>query len=125
LNGSILSEHRASHAANDYSIAAHADDKVQQLLLLSPRNSVEGHVSLLRQTQCRLILTTDVLPHVVNNILQQISIPRASPPALKEWIDFQEVVPPFKYGIAFEEARFQTFVILHTSGSTGLSLYPI
>lgn len=89
-------------------------------LFTSPRNSVEGHVNLLKKTNCKTMVTTNPPPHFLDALLASHSmriIHIASQDELLAPVGFT----PYPYNKSFEEARNDPFITLHTSGSTGMS----
>lgn len=89
------------------------------MMLLSPRNSVDGHLNVLDRCGCDLwILPTYRIGHV-DAVLQKRPMKVASCPELLDFL-LEEPVSNYPYDKAFAEARSEPFVVLHTSGSTGL-----
>ena len=90
-----------------------------QMLLLSPRNSIDGHLAVIDKCDCALwILPSQRLGHV-DQILEQRPMHVEHLPELIELLDEAEVLN-YPYTKAFAAARQDPFVVLHTSGSTGL-----
>ncbi|QUC21686.1 uncharacterized protein UV8b_05929 [Ustilaginoidea virens] len=87
-------------------------------LLLSPRNSLQAHLSLLQATDCHHVWYADSFQPTVEPWTRERAMAAWAVPSLREWLD----APPqrFPYQKSFEEARFDPIVVLHTSGSTGL-----
>lgn len=90
-----------------------------QAFFISPRNSEEGQLHLLRSTDCQFLAFPDshrtiVQPWLVKGNVQPIEI--ASQEA---WFDEVDV-PEYLYQKTFDQARWDPLVVLHTSGSTGL-----
>ena len=85
----------------------------------SPRNSVAAHLELLGSLSCQTYLTPRVIPVVIGEVLSEGPIKHVTVPELEEWLDSEDA-RPFPFEKSFEEARFETFVISHTSGSTGV-----
>ena len=86
-------------------------------LFLSPRNSVEGQLSLLDKTDCHHFWHAEsyssiVQPWIRARPMQVEVVPTA------EWLESSS--QSFPYDRPFEEARWEPFVVLHTSGSTGI-----
>ncbi|KAI1739540.1 hypothetical protein F4680DRAFT_466372 [Xylaria scruposa] len=94
-----------------------------KLLLISPRNTVEANLSLLDQMKCNTFITPPNFPSpVVRKILD------VRPMRYVEVLDFHRWLngygnaegKPYPYTKTFPEAKSEPFVVLHTSGSTGL-----
>ncbi|KAJ5287132.1 hypothetical protein N7478_002818 [Penicillium angulare] len=85
-----------------------------KVLLSSPRNSVEGHHSLIKEAGCELWITT---PGVGK--LNFIQLPCIQIAALDELLD-PSVVKPYSYEKQWEEGRLDILALLHTTGSTGM-----
>lgn len=88
-------------------------------LLASPRNSLLAHVNLLDSTQCRILITPVTAPPIAKDILSQRQMRHILVPSLQNWL-LDEAVSRYPYEKFFEEARYEPFVVVHTSGSTGL-----
>lgn len=101
-----------------YFVIALAAAKVgYKTLLPSPRNSIEGLLSLLESTQCHYILSAP--ESKVDHILAKRTMWHAVIHTLNDWVD-QEAVAPYPFEKTFEEAAHDPFIVIHTSGSTGL-----
>ena len=89
----------------------------EQTLFPSPRNSVEGHLALLEATGCRVFISPR--ESKVDHILSKRSMRHLNVDGLKELLrgDFIE---HYEYNKTFEEAAQDPFIVVHTSGSTGL-----
>ncbi|KAI0412489.1 hypothetical protein F5X98DRAFT_354643 [Xylaria grammica] len=90
-------------------------------LFNSPRNSLDIHLHLLEATGCEIFLLPPNFPlPVIPQILAARPMRTLEIPGIQHWLDDGTDVPPFPYTKAFGEAKSDPFVILHTSGSTGL-----
>ena len=89
-----------------------------QALLVSPRNSLVAHLNLLENTQCHTLMTAEPLPPLAQDILAQRPMVHVIVPELELWLD-APAVDPYPYLKTFEQARYEPFVVVHTSGSTG------
>ncbi|KAK2603822.1 hypothetical protein QQS21_004024 [Conoideocrella luteorostrata] len=102
-----------------YGILAFAAVKAGcQALFVSPRNSVEGQLSLFEATNCNHIwyessFHQPVCKWTAERKMQSWAVPQAD-----EWLHAS--TKPFPYTKTFEEARWDPLVVLHTSGSTGI-----
>lgn len=85
-------------------------------LLPSPRNSAEGLVSLLEGTECRHILTAPGVK--VDQVLAQHPMKHSVIKPL-DGLNSKTSVKDYPFAKSFEEAAYDPFVIIHTSGSTG------
>ncbi|KHO00565.1 Male sterility, NAD-binding protein [Metarhizium album ARSEF 1941] len=88
-------------------------------LLVSPRNSIEGQLSLLERTNCNNVWYAESFHLTVRTWLCERRMKSWAVPPLKEWLQAPPA-SPFPYAKTFEEARWDPLVVLHTSGSTGL-----
>lgn len=106
-----------------YAMLAVAAVKVgYTMMYLSPRNSIQGHLAVLDKCACtRWILPSQKLGRV-QQILDMRPMTVINLPDQLDLLAFDKdnEVPAYPYDKTFDEARQQPFVILHTSGSTGL-----
>ncbi len=87
-------------------------------LFISPRNSLEGQLSLFEATACDIVYYADPFGPAVETWLRKRPTMRATKVAGADaWL--QSNAAPFLYTRSFEQARFEPVVVLHTSGSTG------
>ncbi|KAI0547682.1 hypothetical protein F4679DRAFT_553684 [Xylaria curta] len=94
-----------------------------KLLLISPRNTVEANLSLLDQMRCNTFLTPPNFPlPVVRKILDVRPMRHVEVLDFHMWLDGYGNAEgkPYPYTKTFQEAKSEPFVVLHTSGSTGL-----
>ncbi len=85
----------------------------------SPRNSLEAHLSLLKETAATHFIVPAEEPPVLTGILKKTSLPKLVIPSLDFLLD-ETLVDAVLFEASFEEARMDPFLILHTSGSTGI-----
>jgi acyl-CoA synthetase (AMP-forming)/AMP-acid ligase II len=90
-----------------------------QMVFLSPRNSIEGHMAVIDKSNCKLWALPTVKVGRVEQILERREMKVAAFPELLDLLH-EELVPEYPYTKTFTEARQEPFVVLHTSGSTGL-----
>lgn len=91
-----------------------------KLLLTSPRNSLGAHLSLLEKTRCDTFLLPPNFPlPMARQILAAREMRVVDMPGFQHWIEDGHV-RPYPYNRTFLEARLEPFVVLHTSGSTGM-----
>ncbi|KAF2875490.1 hypothetical protein BDV95DRAFT_561998 [Massariosphaeria phaeospora] len=91
-----------------------------KLLLTSPRNTIEAHVSLLEKTECATFLLPPNYPlPAVKQILAARQMHVLEIPTMEHWLE-DGPVETYAYTKTFTEARLEPFVVLHTSGSTGM-----
>ncbi|KAI1128465.1 hypothetical protein F5Y10DRAFT_240434 [Nemania abortiva] len=90
-----------------------------QALLISPRNSQPAQINLFEKTDCRILWFAESFSPVIEPWLRErdMEILRVSP--LEQWFPITKV-SHFPYNKTFEQAEFDPFCVLHTSGSTGL-----
>ncbi|PWY95993.1 acetyl-CoA synthetase-like protein [Aspergillus sclerotioniger CBS 115572] len=91
-----------------------------QALFISPRNSVEAQLNLFNKTQCNLLYYDPQYAFAVQPWVNGRPGMKSVP--ITQWDDWvnAEGVTPFPYTKTFEEAEWDPYVVLHTSGSTGL-----
>lgn len=89
----------------------------QQTLLPSPRNSIEGHLALLESTDCNIFISP--IETKVDHILSRRNMRHLNVEALNELLR-DDFIEQYEYNKTFEEASHDPFIIVHTSGSTGL-----
>ena len=87
-----------------------------KLLLLSPRNSIAGHVHLLDKTNCHFFLKDSSVN--IDHILKERPMKSLDIPELQNLLQEKEV-PVYPYDKTFDEARDEPALVLHSSGSTG------
>lgn len=88
-------------------------------MFLSPRNSLEGHLAVLDNSDCTLWLLPSQRLGRVEQILEKRELTVHPMPELLDLLD-KEDVDIYPYRKTFTDARQDPFVVLHTSGSTGL-----
>jgi thioester reductase-like protein len=90
-----------------------------KLLLNSPRNTVEAHLSLFEKTDCETFLLPPNFPlPAVKQILAAKQMRVVDIPNGQHWLE-EGLVKPYPYTKSFADAISEPFVVLHTSGSTG------
>ncbi|KAI0144537.1 hypothetical protein GGR57DRAFT_325304 [Xylariaceae sp. FL1272] len=101
-------------------------------LFNSPRERLEVHLHLFDKTDCNIFLLPRSFPlPVVKHILAARPMHTLELPRLDFWLPNDPIeghwlfeggkeVPPYPYTKTFAEARLDPFVLLHTSGSTGM-----
>lgn len=91
----------------------------QQLLLVSPRNTIQGYISLFEATKCKILLSAagPTVP-VVNAILSVHQLRVLTSPAVEELVE--QIYPHYPFHKTFEKARGEPLVVVHTSGTTSL-----
>lgn len=88
-----------------------------KVLFSSQINSKDIHVSLMEQTGCNTLFSGEGVH--VGDILAAKPLKHVVVPSLEELLDMNEV-PHYPYDKSFDEAKNDPFVILHTSGTTGM-----
>ncbi|KFX85799.1 hypothetical protein V490_09403 [Pseudogymnoascus sp. VKM F-3557] len=88
-----------------------------QALLISPRNSIEGQLSLFEGTKCCHIWYAESFNLAVKTWLSKREMKSWIVPPAKEWL--QASPSPVPYSKSYDEARWDPLVVMHTSGSTG------
>ncbi|KAK3945721.1 hypothetical protein QBC46DRAFT_371464 [Diplogelasinospora grovesii] len=93
-----------------------------KLLLNSPRNTLEAHLFLFEKTDCNVFLLPPNFPlPVIKQILAAREMRVVEVQGVQHWL--QDDGPDdqvYPYNKSFNEAKHDPFVILHTSGSTGM-----
>ncbi|GJC89466.1 non-canonical non-ribosomal peptide synthetase FUB8 [Colletotrichum liriopes] len=90
-------------------------------LYVSPRNSEEAQLNLFKLTDCDIIYHDATFEEPVKLWLAKRSNMKASFLApLDFWLAEDIVTEPFPYLKVADDAEWEPFVVLHTSGSTGL-----
>ncbi|KAL6853214.1 NRPS-like enzyme [Trichoderma novae-zelandiae] len=84
----------------------------------SPRNTIEGQVSLLTATDCHYLLYGEGYFLVVDKILAGRPMHASQVPSAEEWLAVKS--DNFPYSVSAYDSRWHPWVALHTSGSTGL-----
>lgn len=87
------------------------------MLFLSPRNTVDGHLNVLKGVDCKVFLSAKdtKVEHITSRREMRTSIV----PELKELMD-ESPIDVYPYSKTFDEARMDPCLVLHTTGSTGL-----
>ncbi|TGO74968.1 hypothetical protein BELL_0244g00130 [Botrytis elliptica] len=85
----------------------------------SPRNSLEGHIALLESLGCRILLVPETLPSTTQNLLSKRQTRTLKIQNLQELLS-DNSVPSYPYTKTFDQARYEPFVVLHNSDSTGI-----
>ena len=80
-------------------------------------NSLAGHLNLFESCDCKDIITAREIR--IDDILSSRPMRRLTMPELNELLD-EEVVPHYPYEKTFDQAKLDAYMVLHTSGSTGL-----
>lgn len=81
---------------------------------------MEQHVHLVKETGCGTMLVPANFPlPVIGKILETTRIRRVDLPDATHWL-CDEAVEAYPYHKTYEEARLDPWVVLHTSGSTGM-----
>ena len=90
-----------------------------QLLLVSPRNTISDHISLLDSTSCGTLLTPPGPPSpIVTGIVKQRPLQVLNSPGLTDLLANTYTHYPFKK--MFNDARNEPLVVVHTSGTTAV-----
>ncbi|KAI1815677.1 hypothetical protein GGS20DRAFT_316260 [Poronia punctata] len=90
-----------------------------KVLFVSPRNSQKAHINLFDKTDCRVLWFSESFSKVVEPWLEERDMQTLQVKPLEQWFSV-EATPLFPYEKTFEEAEWDPFCVLHTSGSTGL-----
>jgi acyl-CoA synthetase (AMP-forming)/AMP-acid ligase II len=88
------------------------------MLFLSPKNSLDGHLSVLEAADCNIWLTTADYSQN-HEILDKRPMQTVQLPSLTDVLDPKKV-EMYPYNKTYDEAKDDSCWVLHTSGSTGL-----
>ena len=89
-----------------------------KVLFSSQLNSLHVHCSLMRQTECTALFSAVGVR--VDDIMAELpDMVHARIPDLDDLIDVGDRAPPYPYTKTFEEVKFDPYLILHSSGTTG------
>ncbi|KAJ0123869.1 nonribosomal peptide synthetase [Diaporthe amygdali] len=88
-------------------------------MFISPRNSKEGQLNLFDKTSCNILAFASSHKETVKPWLAERDMQAVEVSDLDAWFPEKEV-PHFPYTKTFDEAEWDPFLVLHTSGSTGL-----
>ncbi|KAK8081034.1 acetyl-CoA synthetase-like protein [Apiospora hydei] len=89
----------------------------RQVLFSSHMNSLELHLSLIEQCDCRAMLLSRGV--YAADILEKLPMPTVEIPELDDLLDLSVKAEPFPYTKSYDEAELDPFVICQTSGTTG------
>ncbi|MCJ1313636.1 hypothetical protein MMC25_007315 [Agyrium rufum] len=90
-----------------------------KMFFTSPRISLEAHLALLESLECKTFLQTDQSPTVVENIVAKREMHVVTVSSLDDFLA-EDLVPIYAFSKNFDQAKYEPFVVLHTSGSTGI-----
>ncbi|TGO61871.1 hypothetical protein BCON_0024g00750 [Botryotinia convoluta] len=90
-----------------------------KILLNSPRNSVEGHLNVIKQAECNIWLLPSHSTGNIREVLKARPMTVLDCPELDFFLD-EIPVPHYAYNKTWAEASQEPTLVLHTSGSTGL-----
>ncbi|KAJ5688182.1 hypothetical protein N7536_010801 [Penicillium majusculum] len=90
-----------------------------QALLISPRNSIEAQLNLFDKTNCNILYHELQFVSIVQPWVDaSLAMKSVAIAPFDEWV--ADGVTPVQYTKTFSEAEWDPYVVLHTSGSTGL-----
>jgi len=87
-------------------------------LFSAPRNSLPMHLHLLNATDCHTILHARQID--VSSMVGTHEAVRHAIPELEDLLWAKDEPPHYSFTKSFEEAKNDPFLVLHTSGSTGM-----
>ena len=90
-----------------------------QALFSSPRNNLEAHASLVRQTGCQTFLRPREIPlnDTLKPLISEHNLAVIDMPTLDKLL--LPTINPLPWNIDYSRELSEPFVVLHTSGSTG------
>ncbi|KAL8784750.1 MAG: hypothetical protein Q9213_003781 [Squamulea squamosa] len=89
----------------------------RQMLFLSPRNNLEGHLTVLQDVDCQIFLKAKNTS--IDHILRKKAMRAEVIPELEEFLD-DIPVATYPYFKSFKEAQMDPCLVLHTAMLTGL-----
>lgn len=90
-------------------------------MFVSPKNTDAQNAALLQSTKCTKMLCSSEMKSValsVKSAYPDLQVEEIKP--FKNWV--AEHSKPFVFSKSYEEAKHDPIIVLHSSGSTGLSL---
>jgi thioester reductase-like protein/aryl carrier-like protein len=87
-------------------------------LLISPRNNIAANVNLFKLTNCTTVISPAPHSAILGEVDSVYPITVLEPPSVEELLDKQYA--HFPYDKVYDNAKDEPFVVMHTSGSTGL-----
>lgn len=87
---------------------------------MSPRNSVEGQLSLLSKANAVAFFYGEDFRQLLEPVLQKLTVPAHVIPSKADWLDQPWIEFPFVSNKSLEDLAMQPALALHTSGSTGI-----
>ncbi|KAJ5814169.1 acetyl-CoA synthetase-like protein [Penicillium pulvis] len=88
------------------------------MFLPSPRNSLAAQQALLKRLDCTTLLVPTPRPPFVTAMIEALPLKVVEVPSLDTLLTAE--FPAFEYRKTYPEAATDRFVVLHTSGSTGI-----
>ncbi|KAI1357674.1 putative NRPS-like enzyme [Xylaria arbuscula] len=89
------------------------------LFVTSPRNSIDAHRALFDHLHCRTLFTSDPVPPAGRQVIDAVkSLRHFTVPSVEELLTRQ--YEPFVLDKTFHDLKKTPFVVMHTSGTTGL-----
>jgi acyl-CoA synthetase (AMP-forming)/AMP-acid ligase II len=88
-----------------------------QAFFISPRNSIEGQLSLFKATDCKVLCYASSYSTMVQPWLQKNKMQSFEVSSVDTWLESE--ASPFPYCKTSEEAEWDPLAVLHSSGSTG------
>ncbi|GIJ92610.1 putative NRPS-like protein biosynthetic cluster [Aspergillus pseudoviridinutans] len=89
-------------------------------LLLSPRNGAAVHRHILEKANCSFLVFDASFRKVADELQHDAQIRTCAVPSLVECLRYGDNEEQYPYDETWETAADDTFVILHTAGSTGM-----
>lgn len=89
-----------------------------KVLFSSLLNSAHVHLSLMKQTGCNTLLSA-VGVHIHDIMEERPSLKSILVPELHDLLDMKEPARHYPYQKTFDQAKYDPYLILHTSGTTG------
>ena len=87
-------------------------------MFLSPKNTVAQNSALLKATLCKKLFYSPELADVVNKTkLQNLDLDTTVMPPFDDYV--AAYTEPFPFHRAYEDAKWDPIVTIHTSGSSG------
>ena len=86
----------------------------------SPGNTLDIHLALLEELNCNIFLKPKPISAIALDVSSRRSMKTLELPHIDEWLhDLDDGVKLYSYMKTYEEARYDPFAVLHSSGTTG------
>lgn len=95
------------------------------MVLPSPLLTREAQLRLLEQTNCELYLRPSEMVEQISNVLRETPhVQQITVPGIEDFFRNDEAAPVI-YSKTWDEGKGDPWLVFHTSGTTGISLFPL